>query len=328
MYKTCIYCHTDLGDNEAIERFSIGRRLAFDGEKGRLWVICEKCRRWNLSPLDERWEAIEECERRFRDTRLRYSTENVGLARLREGLDLVRIGKPQRPEFAAWRYGKQFIRRRVRRLLRATAQGVGYTLSSFVGMLFFFITDENSRIVTRVRAPDGRRLAIARKDLKELEISASDAAREGWFLRLPYRPEEKRGIFGKALGRGERQILELEGSAAVRATGKILPRINSFGGSRQQVASAVRLIEHVGDPARLFAVTPTLVGHTRFTRMDAETRLALEMAAHEESERRALQGELAELEAAWREAEEIAAIADRLLIPESIEEWIQRHKKL
>jgi hypothetical protein len=42
-------------------------------------------------------------------------------------------------------------------------------------------------------------------------------------------------------------------------------------------------------------------------------RLALEMAAHEESERRALEGELLELEAAWREADEIATIADALI---------------
>jgi hypothetical protein len=40
--------------------------------------------------------------------------------------------------------------------------------------------------------------------------------------------------------------------------------------------------------------------------------LALEMLLHEEAERRALDEELSELEAAWREAEEIAAIADRL----------------
>ncbi len=42
-------------------------------------------------------------------------------------------------------------------------------------------------------------------------------------------------------------------------------------------------------------------------------RLALEMAAHEESERRALEGELEDLEEAWREADEIATIADALL---------------
>ncbi len=40
--------------------------------------------------------------------------------------------------------------------------------------------------------------------------------------------------------------------------------------------------------------------------------IALEMALHEESETRALHGELAELERAWREAEEIAQIADAL----------------
>ena len=44
-------------------------------------------------------------------------------------------------------------------------------------------------------------------------------------------------------------------------------------------------------------------------------RLALEMAAHEETERRALEGELGALEAAWREADEIATIADALLDP-------------
>ena len=33
---------------------------------GRLSVVCRKCERWNLSPLDERWEAIEAAEGRFR----------------------------------------------------------------------------------------------------------------------------------------------------------------------------------------------------------------------------------------------------------------------
>ena len=51
---------------------------------------------------------------------------------------------------------------------------------------------------------------------------------------------------------------------------------------------------------------------TPLPRINAVDRLALEMAANEDVERRALEGELAELEAAWREAEEIAAIADRL----------------
>jgi hypothetical protein len=44
-------------------------------------------------------------------------------------------------------------------------------------------------------------------------------------------------------------------------------------------------------------------------------RLALEMAMHEEIERRAAEGELAELHTAWIEAEEIASIVDNMLTP-------------
>src|SRR5688572_19807949 len=122
MYRHCIYCKSDLGSNEVIEHFPLGRRLAFDGERGRLWVICRHCRRWNLSPIEERWEAIEDCERQYRKTTTRLATEHIGLARLPEGLDLVRIGRPQRPEFAAWRYGDQLVQRRRRTWVLA---GVG-----------------------------------------------------------------------------------------------------------------------------------------------------------------------------------------------------------
>src|SRR5206468_9241900 len=117
MYSTCLFCHASLGANESVEHFPIGRRLAFDATKGRLWVVCRKCERWNLTPLEERWEAIEDCERLFTSTKLRVSTDNVGLTRLRDGLELVRIGAPQRPELAAWRYGDQFGRRRRRHIL-------------------------------------------------------------------------------------------------------------------------------------------------------------------------------------------------------------------
>jgi hypothetical protein len=51
-----------------------------------------------------------------------------------------------------------------------------------------------------------------------------------------------------------------------------------------------------------------------------DTRLAIEMAVNEENERIALEGELALLELAWKEAEEIAAIADTLALPREVEE--------
>ena len=73
-------------------------------------MICTRCGRWNLTPLEERWEAIDECERLFRGTRLRMSTDNVGLARFRGGFELVRIGPALLPEIASWRYGARLAR--------------------------------------------------------------------------------------------------------------------------------------------------------------------------------------------------------------------------
>ena len=80
MFSTCLFCHSRLGANDSIEAFPVGRRLAFDALKGRLWVVCGACGRWNLAPLEERWEAIEQCERLFRGTRIRVSTGQIGLA--------------------------------------------------------------------------------------------------------------------------------------------------------------------------------------------------------------------------------------------------------
>ncbi|MCC6432686.1 MAG: hypothetical protein IT354_17385, partial [Gemmatimonadaceae bacterium] len=62
------------------------------------------------------------------------------------------------------------------------------------------------------------------------------------------------------------------------------------------------------------------------TAIPVEARLAFEMALHEDSERRALEGELSLLEAAWREAEEIAGIADNLLLPAAVEAELARMK--
>jgi hypothetical protein len=44
------------------------------------------------------------------------------------------------------------------------------------------------------------------------------------------------------------------------------------------------------------------------------------MAAHEDIERRAMEGELAILETAWKEAEQIAAISDSMFLPASVDD--------
>src|SRR3982750_1417332 len=183
MYSTCLFCHDTLGSNAAIEHFPVGRRLAYDAAKGRLWVVCRKCERWNLTPLEERWEAIEECERAFRATRLRVSTDQIGLARLKEGLELVRIGDPQRPEMAAWRYGDQFGRRRRRQYLIGggvvLAAGAVVVAGPVMGMIGAGALSPMTNLISTgaslyrakktivVPGPEGRTLQIGRASCRE-----------------------------------------------------------------------------------------------------------------------------------------------------------------
>jgi hypothetical protein len=60
VYATCLFCNQHLGSNDVVETFPVGRRLAFDAARGRLWVVCRHCERWNqllkdyeAPPLDE-----------------------------------------------------------------------------------------------------------------------------------------------------------------------------------------------------------------------------------------------------------------------------------
>ena len=48
------------------------------------------------------------------------------------------------------------------------------------------------------------------------------------------------------------------------------------------------------------------------------------MALHEDAERRAMAGELALLEVAWRDAEEVAAIADDMFVPTGVQATLAR----
>ena len=124
MFSTCFFCSAGLDRNEVLEELPVGRRLASNARSGRLWVVCRACERWNLSPLEERWEAIEACERLYRDTGKRVATDNVGLARVSGGLDLIRIGfralgpaAPREPRYGHW----PSIRREGKSVRRASA---------------------------------------------------------------------------------------------------------------------------------------------------------------------------------------------------------------
>lgn len=346
MYTTCLFCHADLGRNEVIEVFPVGRRLAYDQDKGRLWVVCRKCERWNLTPQEERWEAMEQAERLFRGTRLRASTDNVGLARLRDGTELVRIGQPLRPEFAAWRYGDQFGRRRTRQVLMVggavavvsvvVVAGPVMGLFSLGGLgqlpQILGMANNARRAKKRLWVSDGPEKSAMSVSLFGAErVRVVPDAEHGFGLLVP--------LYSGPFDWGNRMRAKptetrLTGDAALLAASRILPHVNRGGGSARDVRDAVDLLDAAGSSEALFA---TLARDTRRYRSDWATltnankrgagnlaaltpraRLALEMAAHEEQERRALEGELHELERAWQQAEEIAAIADDLLLPDAV----------
>jgi hypothetical protein len=322
MYTTCLHCHAPLGSNEVVEQFPVGRRLAFDAATGRLWVVCGACQRWNLTPIEERWEAIETCERLFRDTHLRVSTENIGLARLREGTELVRVGRPMRPEMAVWRYGDQFLRRRRESFIvkavgvagtgALLALGVGYASNGIgvVESIYDHLT------APRIRGATGTPIKIVRK-----------RARDSFVFLDPERP----GQIALRLAMGGAGTHFFSGDIAERRAAVVLPKLNASGAARHDIDKAIDTLERVSakqPPSLVVGLASTYRSVLSETAPMKEAppaiRLALEMALHEDVERAALEGELHALEERWKEAEEIAHISDNLFLPASVVDALNR----
>jgi hypothetical protein len=306
---------------------------------------------------------VEECERAFRAQRLRAQTENVGLVRLHEGTELIRIGSPLRPEFAAWRYGSVFQRRLKKRVATMAAGGAAVAAGALlvagapalaiagtaVALPLLWLGFEpapNHRHVlgARVIGEHGEALGVTRANLEHIGVSVDGT--DGLHLKL-------RHSYGRQ---------DLTGDRAARALSTLLVRANIGGGSAGNIREAAHLIAEAGAPLRAiervaeeaerltgnfeersqeFARGPrartigefirsqnlrqrNAQGWARWSnlppqnpgalhRLPPTLRLALEMSLHERSEQFALDQELATLERDWREAEEIAAIADNLI---------------
>ena len=285
--------------------------------------------------------------------RVRDGRAHIGLARLADGLELVRIGAPLRPEFAAWRYGTRFNRRR-RRVQFATATGV--TAAAALGIAVapaiapYLLTGTISIIAvpgltTIMGAIPMAGLVAVRDYLREdrvvARLPAPASERSGRTPAFSFGREQPLVVRANKIGSSTLQLDEdgsatlyvvhdggvacYEGSAALQTASVLIASSNRLGASDGQVRTAVSRIERFGDAAGYLASVSHLGAargrvmsmlnsyrHLGALRLDPAERLALEMAMHEETERRALDGELALLATAWKEAEEIAAIADEL----------------
>jgi hypothetical protein len=345
-----------LGRNAVVEHLTVGRRLAYDQQKGRLWVVCRHCERWNLTPLETRWEAIDEAEQLFRRARLRIATENIALVRLHEGLELVRIGVPPRLELAAWRYGDQFGRRRRRYIalsglgLAATglpmlgSLGLAAAVVGLGGTVTHVVFDRrkwwmDARVPTVFLTDDrGAALPLSTHDAWSAALIPIHRSRE-WYLTVAHRVRGADVIVQRSFrdrrGRGQAQERAmLTKGAAQRALAVLLPHANPAGGSARSVREAVGVIESYSSLDQLLyaaAVTTKspdiLPDRSPITQLPARMRLALEMVLHEEDEGQASQGQLEALEHRWREAEELANIADNLLRPTDVDTRLDALRK-
>ena len=330
MYRHCIYCSGDLGTNEAVEAFPVGRTLAFDAAQGRLWAVCRKCARWNLAPIEERWEPVEAAERLFRDARLRVQSENIGLAQLPDGTRLICVGAALQGELAAWRYGDQLVKRRRRHLVlggAAVATGVialgGFPFAA-AGVVTYCGAESLGRIAWRwyqsnaplytvaARETPARRLLEFRR--KHLRLAVLQPGPGGGIELL------LRSVPASFFDWDTNETpIVLPDRTARRVLERGLVHVNVAGANHEHLNRALGWITSAGsaeDYIRARATHREVLPGAEGTGGWApnETLLALEIALHEEQERRAMQGELAVLEAAWRDAEPIAAIADRLAL--------------
>jgi len=349
VYTHCHLCARSLSANDVLAHLRVGRRVAYDVERGRLWVVCPRCAEWNLAPLDARWEAIEECERVFASAEVRASDAGVGLARTR-GLELVRVGPAMRDELANWRYGPRLRRRHRRTAVALSVAGViagGFVGAAALAVVtaksVWMFTTWGAAVVASYGAALLRRVERRvgpRRDIRFTSARGDD-------VRLPHAALKAIRLDGASRRSGVTRVDVLHDAppAAFDREGtllllhEVLPRLNWRGATRAEVAAATRIVDEAeaavaapradGEPSPA-AWERIAVAHWRSVvalhAMEPVARLALEMAVTEELERRAVAGEAAALVASWERAEEVAGIADGMFVPRFVSEWIARRR--
>jgi hypothetical protein len=325
MYRTCAFCNGTLDGDGGPSGLGVGRRLAFDEWKGRLWVICPRCSRWNLAPLEDRLEQVEALARAATDGRVAAATEQVALIRW-QSYDLVRVGKPRRLEFATWRYGERLKARRREQLkfvVPVTLAAVGLAVAVNVtagGSLGVFVWNIPNIARGLYTGMVGRR----RVTLSETPV----CERCGAVLEL----RAKHVPYARVVGQTQADLALLLSCPACHAEGAMLVGRDAHAAlrqgltymaiaraGRQRVEDAARLVQGVGGPEQL--IRDVARRELTLRSLAPERRLALEMAVDERLE-------VEELERQWREAEEIAEIADGLLSTSSeLEDELRRLKE-
>jgi hypothetical protein len=195
------------------------------------------------------------------------------------------------------------------------------------------------RRTLRFTTGGGRTIELSPQDVRNTRLIRDDTVADGWALMVS-RTERGGGLaWLRPSGEVESEWEVLDGRDARLAASLLLPKVNPLGGDDETVTGAVRWLEASGGPEGAFTTfarshlvrMPLDNVESKVVTLHAEVRLALEMALHEDEERRALAGELSVLEWVWRHEEMLADLADGLAIPEELEDQLrelrERHGK-
>jgi len=289
-------------------------------------VVCPRCSRWNLTPFDDRLERIEAVARAASQGRIAASTQQVALIRW-ERYDLVRVGKPPRVELATWRYGERLRNRQRERMkvvvpLTVAAIGLGIAANVAAGGGFGVVVWNVHRLADRfyVWLVGGRKVQLLEPPICAHCGSVMQLrARHVQYARIvPDRHEEMAVVLSCPKCRHEGT--QLTGTDAIQVLRQGLTYMNLDKGGRRRAEDAAREVDQVGGADQLVR---DIARHELTLRsLRAERGLALEMAVDERAE-------VEELERQWKEAEEIADIADGTLgTSTEIENELRRLKNL
>lgn len=321
--RNCLFCGAAFEANGVVEAQPVGRRLAFDPARGRLWLICGHCFRWTLASLGGRPAAVEALERLARDEATPVArTAHVVLLRHRRLL-LLRVGGAPLAEEAWWRFGRELRRRRAtlsRRATRVSAYLFGALnwTADLLGIADPDVTIDwsDAPVADVVR---WRRFGVAawrgrapcpfcHSILKALRYDLS------WWC-TPLAGADGRLELGIPCPRCDpctpEHVARLTGDVAEGTLRRVLAWQNVAGAPERQIRDAVRAIEVSGSPAAFTAGTSRR--HTSLRRLGRTGTMALEIALTESAEARARAVELQAVEFVWRREEELARIMDEVL---------------
>jgi hypothetical protein len=128
---------------------------------------------------------------------------------LRDGVELIRIGRPLRPEYSAWRYGRDLWKRRASDSRTAVSPRRRFVSEWIVPATEAFLILTGIRhllVATRVRDENGVPLDVSVSQLQKLELRWREDAVGGWLLVVPYYPSGKYPFYLRQLIEENRRV--------------------------------------------------------------------------------------------------------------------------